>query len=255
MTALKSALTKAGFEPRVYALGAAIQKFKKDGGTVEELIDAAGRVFPSLLGMVHTEYADSGLVTIAHPQQPHSGGRTTDADVSDVGQVMFAAATPLLGEGQVACADNGHSYFAPTQQPLEDAAGRHRVADGQEGNARPSSSNRGREGQLSGARSGQLIPALPVRDADTKRGLKSISAIQSTIKQGLIELKKTTDGRPWGSVGWHELDGMDRDGAIARLVKQNVNPPRNQFAMLRTFVSNKQFEEIVSAAQKQNDFV
>lgn len=74
MTALKSALTKAGFEPRVYALGAAIQKFKKDGGTVEELIDAAGRVFPSLLGMVRASDA-VGLVTIAHPQQSHSGGR------------------------------------------------------------------------------------------------------------------------------------------------------------------------------------
>lgn len=254
MTALKSALTKAGFEPRVYALGAAIQKFKKDGGTVEELIDAAGRVFPSLLGMVHTEYADSGLVTIAHPQQSHSGGHRLVADVSDVGHTARAAATPLLGEGQTINANNGRAHVAPTQQPLEDAAGRHRIADGQEGNARPSSSNRGREGRPPYA-SGHTSNALPVRDADTKRGLKSISAIQSTIKQGLIELKKTTDGRPWGSVGWHELDGMDRDGAIARLVKRNVNPPRNQFAMLRTFVSNKQFEEIVSAAQKQNDFV
>jgi hypothetical protein len=213
---------------------------------------------------------------IAIAKYLNSGGTWDDA------YARLLARKPMPGEGQLRIAGDGQSSHAPSRQPVEDAAGQGPHAlPGRISDVRPSSSNPSGEGQVTGASHGHepyAIPAgpqlrggegrlraadkigqrahvLPVRDANTKRGLTSIKAVQPTIKQGLLELKKTTDGRAWGSVGWHELDGMDRDGAIARLVKQQVNPPRDQFSPLRSFVSNKQFEEIVSAAQKQNDFV
>jgi hypothetical protein len=196
-------------------------------------------------------------------------------------QRLMLAAKRMPGEGHNGAVGNDHDRCAPSRQPVEDAAGHSFCApDGCDGHALASSSNpsgdgqkrraqdghsepalsagaqlRGGEGRLGVASNSRPLGALPVRDASTKRGLVSIKSVQPTIKQGLLEMKKTADGRAWGSVGWHELDGMDRDGAIARLVKQQVNPPRDQFSPLRSFVSNKQFEEIVSAAQKQNDFV
>ena len=70
---------------------------------------------------------------------------------------------------------------------------------------------------------GQMTLAVPARPhSRTTRDIQSILAVEPTIAKGLLEMRKTHDGRVWGSVCWHELDGMDRDGTIARLDTSRV---------------------------------
>jgi hypothetical protein len=169
---------------------------------------------------------------------------------------LNAAAARMPGMGQAASAYECHLTDAQTRQQVEDGGAIPVEPQGQSAVALSSSSTPDREGHIRGANLGHLPAAQPVREPSrTERGLSSIKLVQSTIQKGLLELRKTSDGRSWGAVGWHELDGMDRDGAIARLIKSGVNPPKNQHAELRSFLSNKQFEEICNAAKKQNDFV
>lgn len=101
--------------------------------------------------------------------------------------------------------------------------------------------------------SGRLQSAspLPYPHSRTRRDLTVIGKTQDSIKKGYLILMKTSDGRAWGSVGWHELDGMDRDGSIARLIKSKVATPMDRFATLNQVLSDKQFTEIYNEAQKQ----
>ena len=95
--------------------------------------------------------------------------------------------------------------------------------------------------------------ATPVRDpANTKRTYTVMKLVEGTIQKGLLDRHKTADGRLWGNVGFHELDGMDRDGVLAREIKRRVHRPTKQFSTLREIMTNKQFEEAINAAQKQN---
>lgn len=101
--------------------------------------------------------------------------------------------------------------------------------------------------------SGQLTSASPqpYHQSRTRRGITAITSSQESIKKGYLILMKTSDGRAWGSVGWHELDGMDRDGSVARLIKSKVAAPMDRFATLDQVLSDKQFTEIYHESQKQ----
>lgn len=93
-------------------------------------------------------------------------------------------------------------------------------------------------------------PYLPGRST---RGLASIVATQRTMRSGLLFLTKTSDGRAWGDVGWHELDGMDRDGAIARIIKRKFGLPANRFVTLAEHMTDTQFLGVINEAKQQND--
>ena len=83
--------------------------------------------------------------------------------------------------------------------------------------------------------------------ARTARGLAAILSTQKTIKDGLIFIAKTSDGRPWGSVCYHELAGMKRDGTIARRVMDMIGTPMDQFASIDNLLTDAQFREIYDA--------
>src|SRR5688572_19713992 len=129
-TAMASALMKAGMNPADYAFGAAVQAYKRAGGSAERGLE----IFRDIFG--------------------------------------------LPGEGQVLHAA-GQTVSALPRQAVEDAAGRRLIAaTADEMMPAPSSSNRGGEGhaRVVDATVHQNLPALPVRDASTTRGLTSITS-------------------------------------------------------------------------------
>jgi hypothetical protein len=83
--------------------------------------------------------------------------------------------------------------------------------------------------------------------ARTARGLSAILSTQKTIKDGFIFIAKTSDGRPWGSVCYHELAGMRRDGTIARRIMDMIGTPMDQFASIDNLLTDAQFREIYDA--------
>lgn len=178
-------------------------------------------------------------------------------------------------EAKPAVSDKDHKYTASASSPVTKHQFRSTDAgltnddgeaacclpdQGQKEHALPSSPQASGGGQKSRAQGsdaqGQSRPASPARPPikpNPARGLTSIASIQPVIEKGLLEMRKTHDGRVWGSVGWHELDGMDHDGVIARLIKQKANPPKDKYAELRAVLTNKQFGEILDAAKEQRD--
>lgn len=87
----------------------------------------------------------------------------------------------------------------------------------------------------------------PMPPARTTRGLAAIMSTQKTIKDGFIFIAKTSDGRPWGAVCYHELAGMKRDGTIARRIMDMIGTPMDQFASIDILLSDAQFREIYDA--------
>jgi hypothetical protein len=231
---LGDALAIAGYHPRDVEVDIAIAKYLNSGGTIDGLQARVNIAAARMPGMGHSDVVRNDRAFDAQTRQPVEDGGANSGVPQ--GQVTRAPSSSSNHDerGPSGNAADGHVTLSPSR----------RVP------------GRGGEGQTSFVTSDHSSRALPVREPSrTERGLSSIKLVQSTIQKGLLELRKTADGRAWGSIGWHELDGMDRDGAIARLIKSGVNPPKNQHAELRSFLTNKQFEEICNAAKKQNDFV
>jgi hypothetical protein len=73
--------------------------------------------------------------------------------------------------------------------------------------------------------------------------------------QAIIRIRfgyKTADGTDWAQVGAHELDGMDRDGAMARAVKARIGVLTNEdrFRKIGDLMTAKQFEEVANDVRK-----
>lgn len=80
-------------------------------------------------------------------------------------------------------------------------------------------------------------------------------AVDKLVKKALnvIQFKyKTSDGRDWARVGAHELDGMDRDGELARAVKSELGTLTNKqrFLDLGELMTPKSFNEIRARVRK-----
>lgn len=70
----------------------------------------------------------------------------------------------------------------------------------------------------------------------------------------VLDTRKTSTGQPWGDVGAHELDGMDRDGTIARAVKGKLGPLTNEqrFKTLRELMTPALFDKAWAEARGEN---
>jgi hypothetical protein len=165
----------------------------------------------------------------------------------------FAERMP--GEGHSTSVSDDHLSRADAGQPVGGGEAIIGVPKGQRETAASPSSSRGEGDHRGGAPERQALPVSPVRESTTKRGLASIISIQASLKGGLLQITKRSDGILWAKTGWHELDGLDRDGTIARLIKRNANPPSNRFALLETCLTDSQFKVILDEAKKQNDSV
>lgn len=146
----------------------------------------------------------------------------------------------------------GHRQSAQTRQPVEDGEANKTVSNGQKKGAPSSSSNRGGEGLCAVAKSGQSGCAFPVREPKPQRAPIDFGAASVVIKtklaQSVLDRVKTSDGRAWGDVGAHELDGMERDGALAQAVKSHIGVLSNaqRFKTIRELMNAETFEAIRS---------
>lgn len=73
--------------------------------------------------------------------------------------------------------------------------------------------------------------------------------------QRIVQIKfgyKTSDGTDWAQIGAHELDGMDRDGAMARAVKARIGILTNEdrFRTVGDLMTAKQFEEVADQVRR-----
>lgn len=160
----------------------------------------------------------------------------------------------MPGEGRKEVASDGRLPSADARQQVEGGEASCTVPSGLSGSASPPSSNRDVEGHMTSANHSQIRLATPVARPSpvrSARGLAAIASTQITMKRGYLLIHKTSDGRSWGNVGWHELDGMKRDGAIARLLKERVPAPLKYTATLNEVLTDAQFMEIYDASQKQ----
>ncbi len=158
----------------------------------------------------------------------------------------------MSGMGRVGNAKSGQAAYAQTRQPLEDGGAVLGVPKGPYQVAASSSSNRGGEGQVVSADTGHLCSALPVREPKPQRAPIDFGAAAHAIKTRLaltvLDRFKTSDGRPWGDIGAHELDGMGRDGALAQALKAHIGQLSNaqRFLTVRDLVNAETFEAIRS---------
>lgn len=76
--------------------------------------------------------------------------------------------------------------------------------------------------------------ARPVREPSPQERAAS-ARIAVVAAHTALDRYRTSDGRAWGVVGVHELDGMSRDGAIASAVKSHLGALSNtqRFMTLR----------------------
>lgn len=84
---------------------------------------------------------------------------------------------------------------------------------------------------------------------------ESKARIDSIIKRAVQHIQfgyKTSDGTDWAQIGAHELDGMDRDGAMARAVKARIGVLTNEdrFRTVGDLMTAKQFNEVVDQVRR-----
>jgi hypothetical protein len=70
------------------------------------------------------------------------------------------------------------------------------------------------------------------------------------IYQSLMFSEKTSDGRVWADIGYHELAGMNRDGAMARAILGHVAQPVNQFIQMRDLLDGSKFDELYKTSRE-----
>lgn len=180
----------------------------------------------------------------------NSGGSNQRA-----GKILFARAKQLSEGGQDQRVSTDHIFSAPLRQPVEDARGQGSTADkGHRDHASPSSFNRAQEANPRLLSNSGLSTPAPVREPKPQRaaidfGAASV-AIKTKLAQSVLDRAKTSDGRAWGDVGAHELDGMSRDGALAKALKDHLGMLSNEqrFKKIRDLVNPETFEAIRSQA-------
>jgi hypothetical protein len=165
---------------------------------------------------------------------------------------LDTAAARMPGMGRPWNADEGRESVAQTRQPNEDDGAIRKMPLGHSNVAPSSSPNRGGEGQTDAAHRGPNADAAPVRDPKPQRAAidfgTAAHAIKTKLAQTVLDRIKTSDGRAWGDVGAHELDGMSRDGALAQAIKDHIGMLSNtqRFKTIRELVKPETFDAIRS---------
>lgn len=162
------------------------------------------------------------------------------------------AAMKLAGKGQDTI--GSLSANASSSPPQDDDAG-HLDVDAHLGRAGASSTQSAPGGQRTvdtpiPRASGRRLPK-----PQSKQDIAARIAIEKEAAKTLLATMRTADGKAWGDVGFHELHGMDRDGALARsilaLYGQRVanGKIRDQFLPLKDLLSPTEFDAAVAHAK------
>lgn len=176
----------------------------------------------------------------------------------DHGGTLHAdAASPLpKGEGEGRSASVSQSPDAPSSPPQSDAAGltasyNHATV------ASPSPPNGAPEGHVDGVPPVMIAPARqPIHKPRSAADIKASIEIERRSAKTILATMLTSDGMPWGEVGFHELDGMQRDGSIAQAIKQLYGSRyaqgdnRLRFKRLKELLTPDEFKQAVDLARE-----
>lgn len=178
------------------------------------------------------------------------------------GQVGFdnhhrRAASPLpKGEGEGQNHHDAHKRVAPSSPPQSDGAG-HKKIDNHASRASPLPANGALEGQSMSDSQCSFAPARqPIQRSRSAADIKASIEIERQSAKTILATMLTADGTPWGEVGFHELDGMRRDGSIAQAIKhlygsryaQGDNQLR--FKRLKELLTPDEFKQAVDLARE-----
>lgn len=176
----------------------------------------------------------------------------------DHGGALHAdAASPLpKGEGEGHLALVTKKAVAPSSSPQSDGTG-HRKSDAHRSGASPSPSNGAPEGHVDGVPHVVIAPARqPIHKPRSVADIKASIEIERSSAKTILATMLTSYGMPWGEVGFHELDGMQRDGSIAQAIKhlygsryaQGDN--RLRFKRLKELLTPDEFKQAVDLARE-----
>lgn len=167
------------------------------------------------------------------------------------------AASPLpKGEGDGRSASVAHTQPAPSSSPQSDGTG-HRKSDAHRSGASPSPSNGAPEGHVDGVPHVVIAPARqPIHKPRSVADIKASIEIERSSAKTILATMLTSDGMPWGEVGFHELDGMQRDGSIAQAIKHLYGSRyahgdnRLRFKRLKELLTPDEFKQAVDLARE-----
>lgn len=179
------------------------------------------------------------------------GGHATDDT-----HVSIAASPPPKGEGEDHTRDDTQSRYVPSSPPQSDGAGLGRVAT-HSSSASPSPSNGAPDGQTNDNAQRIAAPARqPIQKPRSAADIKAAIEIERSSAKTILATMLTSDGIPWGDVGFHELDGMQRDGSIAQAIKHLYGSRyargdnRLRFRRLKELLTPDEFRQAVDLAKE-----
>lgn len=191
------------------------------------------------------------LILYAQLQQFIRNGGTREGCV----RVFDEAAAKMRGGGQPPCAgdglvrsasaprptpDGGHSVLAATSGPGTRAAVGQPIASG--------------KGQATSVTSTTLtVPPAREPSAGQRAAKDNVKLLAART---ILDRKRTSDGRAWGSVHYYELAGMKRDGKLAREIENFLGAvnQKQQKSEIRKLLTPEQFELILTRAERANDY-
>lgn len=162
--------------------------------------------------------------------------------------LRLASATNIPGYGHLARDSQG--IPAASRNPHGDDAGHH-CSDIPTGAAGASSPPRDRTGHAGAG--AHMLTARGGREPSAA-DIAAMAHVAKASARTVLDTHKASDGRAWGDIGAHELDGMDRDGAVARAVKGKLGPLSNEqrFKTLRELMTPALFDKAWAEARGEN---
>lgn len=168
---------------------------------------------------------------------------------------MIAASPLPKGEGEGQIQSDTQKSVAPSSSPQSDGAGL-TANYNQAALASPPPSNGAPEGHVNGVPPVVFAPARqPIHKPRSAADIKASIEIERSSAKTILATMLTSDGMPWGEVGFHELDGMQRDGSIAQAIKRLFGSRYAQgdnlrFKRLKELLTPDEFKQAVDLARE-----
>lgn len=269
MTAISDAFARAGLTRIDYEAATAALRFINSGGSREAWMQAFDRAAASKRSGDQSEAARSGHngCVPASPPKPSDGHvcgvgsdqvtpaiarppiTSSQAANAQSGQVKAAAGDSIPAVGHDKRAQEGHPSDADGGKPILGGDQGPRVGNDQASHVptqKPFTSGAAVLGVPK--RAGRTLP--PAREP-TQRYVNAIAESRRATAKVQLELLKTSNGVPWGSIRPREFVGMIRDGHMAWAIKEAFGPfnPKQENMELREFLPDAVFRKAITLAE------
>lgn len=272
MTAISDAFARAGLTRIDYEAATAALRFINSGGSREAWMQAFDRASASKRSKDHSTVARDGqFETVpASPPKPSEGQCPSVGD----DHRRLADARPPITSGQTGNAQSGHAVAAAGDSiPAvghDDTAhlGRAYVADSGKPILGEGQNDRVGNDQMVDANTQKPItsgaadftlpkkakPSVPPAREPTQRYLNAMAESRRATAKVQLELLKTSNGVPWGSIRPREFVGMIRDGHMAWAIKEAFGPfnPKQENMELREFLPDAVFRKAITLAESNH---